>query len=124
MAWVEAHDTLPNHRKTLRLARPIKTGKTDAKFEAIGVLWCLFAWALTAADKDGKLPGVTGEDIAAAVGWTRKVDLAAALVDAGYLEQHDDGVYAIHDWHDYAGRLIDQRAANRERQKRYRNGKE
>lgn len=123
MAWFEAHDTLPTHPKTLRLARLIKTGKdaATAKFEAIGVLYCLFTWALTAADRDGKLPGVTEEDIAAAVGWNKRMDLTAALVEAGFLEITDGGEYAIHDWRDYAGKLMDQRAANRERQRRYRN---
>ena len=36
-----------------------------------------------------------------------------ALVAAGYLDQTDNGL-AIHDWYDYAGRLIEQREARRE----------
>lgn len=43
-------------------------------------------------------------------------ELAAALRTSGFV----DADRRLHDWGDYTGRLIDQRAANRERQRRRR----
>ena len=48
MAWFAAYDTLPTHPKTLMLARLLKI----SRFEAVGVLWSLFAWGLVAAGKN------------------------------------------------------------------------
>ena len=43
-------------------------------------------------------------------------DLAVALRTSGFV----DADWRLHDWGDYTGRLIDQRAASRERQRRRR----
>ena len=68
MAWIELHQSLPQHRKLLALR------------DALGV----------------RTP--------------------AALRTSGFVDF--DG--QLHDWSDYTGRLIDQRAASRERQRRRR----
>lgn len=116
MAWFEAHDTLGRHPKTLRLARLL--GK-DRRW-AVGLLHDLFAWGLSAAARDGTLPGLDRRDIAAALDVERsKIDVVAALVEAGFLAEKD-GAYAIHDWYDYAGKLMDRRAADREKLRRFR----
>lgn len=115
MAWFAAYDTLPTHPKTLMLARLLKI----SRFEAVGVLWSLFAWGLVAAGKNGELPGMTAEDVSSAVGWTKKSNLAGALLECGYLD-FDGKDFAIHDWYDYAGKLMDKREADREKMRRSR----
>ena len=82
----------------------------------------LFSWGLDAADKTGKLPDMTAEDIAAALEITGKkgVQTVEALVSAGYLVQDSGGAYAIHDWYEYAGKLMDKREADKERMRRLR----
>lgn len=118
--WFEAHDSLPHHPKTLKLARLLNLNN----LEAVGLLWMLFDWGLIAARKDGSLPGMEPPDIAMALGISpKKADkLAAALVESGYLDLKD-GTYAIHDWYDYCGKLMDRRDADKAKMKRYRNAK-
>ena len=110
--WFEAHDSLPHHPKTLKLARLMDFNN----LEAVGLLWMLFDWGLVAARKDGNLPGMEPQDIAMALGFPpKKADkLVEALVGAGYLDHTEDG-YAIHDWYDYAGKLMDKRESDRKR---------
>ena len=114
MAWYEAHQTMARHPKTLKLARLLKQ---DRRY-AVGLLHDLFSWALDVAGKYGDLPGLEAEDIAVALDMPGKKGLAivAALVDAGYLERDDRGTYGIHDWYDYAGKLMDRREADKQRQ--------
>lgn len=112
MAWFEAHEELPRHPKTLKLARALKKNK----YETVGLLWCLFSWGLTAAQKDGSLPGMTADDIAMALDWPGKkaAELVESLLFSGYLEQGGD-TYYIHDWYDYSGKLCERKAADKER---------
>ena len=121
MAWYEAHQTMARHPKTLKLARLLKV---DRRY-AVGLLHDLFSWALDAAGKYGELPDMTAEDIAAALEITGKKGLQTveALVSAGYLNKNDSGVYAIHDWYDYAGKLMDRREADKAKMQRYRERK-
>lgn len=111
MAWFEAHETMARHPKTLKLARLLKA---DRRY-AVGLLHDLFAWGLTAAEKDGRLPDMHAEDIAAALDappGKRGKAVVDALVECGQLEIVD-GCYHIHDWYDYAGKLMDKREADR-----------
>ena len=111
MAWFECHQTMARHPKTLRLARLLKV---DRRY-AVGLLVDLFSWGLDVAGSDGTLPGVCAEDIAAALDLGKKGDTAvAALHDAGYLEW-DGSTWKIHDWSDYAGKLLERRAKDRAR---------
>lgn len=115
--WFEAHDSLPHHPKTLKLARLLNLNN----LEAVGLLWMLFDWGLIAARKDGALPGMEPPDIAMALGVPlKKADkLVAALVESGYLDLND-GAYAIHNWYDYAGKLMDKRESDRKRKADFR----
>lgn len=116
--WFEAHDTMGKHPKTLRLAQLLNIKRR----EAVGLLFDLFSWGLTAAKKDGALDGLTDVDIGMALDCTTKPQskkLVKALVDAGYME-YQDGTYYIHEWYDYCGRLNDQREMNRKRKQRER----
>lgn len=108
--WFEAHDTLPRHPKTLKLARLIGA---DRRY-AVGLLHDLFSWGLYAADKRGCLHGLDRGDIAAALDWNKKTDIVDALIKSGYMEEID-GEFYIHDWYDYAGKLMDKREADRQR---------
>ncbi len=113
MAWFEAHDTMARHPKTLKLARLLKA---DRRY-AVGLLHDLFSWGLTAARKDGELTDMVAEDIAAALDLPpgKKGEAAvSALVESGYLEFRGNSYY-IHDWYDYAGKLMDKRESDRRR---------
>jgi hypothetical protein len=63
---------------------------------------------------DGDLSGYTDEDIADATLWEGDAgDLVAALTAAGFL----DADRHIHDWADYAGRLLEKRRQDAERKR-------
>ena len=111
MAWIESHQSLLTHRKTLRLAALLKTDK----YKIIGHLHALWWWALDNAP-DGDLSALTAEEVAEAIGWPikRAAELVNALHDSGYL---DSDPMRLHDWMDYAGRLIERRKAERKRQR-------
>ena len=115
MAWFEAHDTMARHPKTLKLARLLNA---DRRY-AVGLLHDLFSWGLYAADKEGRLPGLTGADIGKALDCgPRKAEVVvSALAEAGYREGE---AFRIHDWYDYAGKLYDSREKHREKNQRYR----
>lgn len=114
MAWYEAHQTLAKHPKTLKLARLLKA---DRRY-TVGLLHDLFSWGLDSAGKDGSLPGLTAEDIAAALDFPPRKGVAVvnALVECGYLDK-DGETLAIHDWYDYAGKFMEKRESDRERKR-------
>lgn len=113
MAWFEAHETLARHPKTLKLARLLKAERRYA----VGLLHDLFSWGLTAADKNGCLSGLEASDIASALdapAGKKAQALVDALVASEYLDFRN-GAYYIHNWYDYAGKLMDKREADRKR---------
>ena len=115
MAWIESHQELARHPKTRRLCRELGINLR----EGIGLLHLLWWWALDYAD-DGDISTYDASDIADACLWDGDADaLLDALVQAGWIDQDADGRH-IHDWDDYAGRILDQRRANAERQRRHR----
>ncbi len=129
MAWIESHQSLRNHRKVLVAAQMLKMDKH--KF--IGHLHCLWWWALDNADIDGNLPdGTTPAIIASSAEVSKKLTdkFVEVLIFARFIE-HFPGenpgkpkkntLYRLHDWYDYAGKLMERRKANRERQDRFRN---
>ena len=119
MAWIESHQTLRHHPKTKKLARILGISIPTA----IGHLHCLWWWALDYAD-DGDLSRYDNEDIADAAMWdfNDAARFIEAMSSAGFLDKTNNG-YVLHDWYDYAGKLIDQRESNRERQRLYRERK-
>lgn len=109
MAWIESHQGLRDHPKTSRLARSLGIHR----MQAIGHLHALWWWCLSYAD-DGDLSFFDDGEIADAAGWDGDVsDFARALVSAGWLEVDR----SVHDWHDYAGKLIERRKADALRKK-------
>lgn len=113
MAWIESHQELARHPKTKRLARAAGISIPAA----IGHLHLLWWWALDYA-QDGDLDGYSAEDIADAAEWSGgdANHFVNALESAGFLD-HEEG-WRIHDWHDYAGRLLEQREAKAKYKKR------
>ena len=113
MAWIELHQALVAHPKTKRLARRLGVNLPTA----IGTLACLWCWCVEYA-QDGNLERFDAQDIADAAEWTGDPEaLIAALVEASFVDAEND-VLRIHNWHKYAGRLMEQRrhhAANKQR---------
>lgn len=110
MAWIEVHQSLFTHRKTLELADLLGVPEVYAAAHLIS----LWAWALDNAP-DGALH-VRRTIIARASRWSGDVDaLCNALVNSGFLEQRENDVFVIHDWADYAGRLVEKRRQNAQR---------
>ena len=101
MAWIEVHQSLPTHPKTMEAAMLLDVSEPVV----VGHLVCLWTWAVD-AKPDGVLDLSKPRVIARAARWEgepgRFVD---ALVGVRFLD--DDG--AIHDWDDYTGRLMERR---------------
>jgi hypothetical protein len=115
VAWIESHQTLRDHPKTRKLARVLGISKPAT----IGHLQCLWWWATDYAE-DGSLDRFDALDIAIGAEWDDDPEtFVGALTDVGFLEQTDGGL-VIHDWNDYAGKLIERRRANAERMRRAR----
>lgn len=110
MAWIESHQSLLNHPKTRKLSRTLGIQRVYV----IGHLHCLWWWCMEYAD-DGLLGRFDNDVIADACEWIGDPDeFVNALCEAGFLDRLGPG-YAVHDWDDYAGKLIQKRRANTER---------
>lgn len=116
--WIELHQEMPRHPKTLALAQTLKISRR----EAVGLLIDLWTWGLNCADETGHLRGITNEGIAMALDWSGRqaAKLVNALVGCGWIDG-ENGNYSLHDWADYTSRLSDKRKdAERKREVRKR----
>lgn len=111
MAWIESHQELARHRKTKRLARKLEISVPAA----IGHLHIFWWWAMDYA-QDGNLSKFDPDDIADGALWEGKSDFLEAMHFAEFVD-FTDGIYLIHDWYEYCGRLIERRAADALRKK-------
>ena len=104
MAWIELHQSLPQHRKLLALRDALGL-RTPA---ALGHMCLLWLWALDNAP-DGDLSALPARQLAEICQFSerRAGDLAVALRTSGFV----DADWRLHDWGDYTGRLIQPRAA-------------
>ncbi|MCM3783697.1 DnaD domain protein [Neobacillus mesonae] len=115
MAWIESHQELARHPKAKRFARLL--GVTLPA--AIGHLHFFWWWAMDYA-QDGDISKYEKEDIADASHWEGDPEtLYSALLGSKFIDE--DGF--IHDWFDYAGRLVEKREQNKERKRRSRANK-
>ena len=112
--WIELHQSLVQHKKMDRLVRETGLGRDTA----LGRLCMLWLWAL--ADRpDGELSDLTparaGEILflRAKQAWS----FLEALERCGFLDREGESL-RVHDWKDYAGRLMEARARDRERKRR------
>jgi hypothetical protein len=109
MAWIESHQELGAHPKTQKLARILGLSKPTV----VGHLHYLWWWATDYA-QDGDLSRFDALDIAIGAEWEGNPDLFLdALIRSGFVDQGD--AMTIHNWDDYAGKLIERRAKNAER---------
>lgn len=117
VAWIESHQELGRHPKTRKLARLL--GVTVPT--AVGHLHFLWWWALDFA-QDGDLTRYDPEEIAFGAMWEEDAtQFLQALVNAGFLDfDEETNGYKLHDWDEYAGRLIERRNADAERKRKAR----
>jgi hypothetical protein len=101
MTWIESHASLGDHPKLYALADALHIGEA----QAVGHLHYLWWWATENA-QDGRL-SIPERGISRAMRWKgNAAKLVDALVDAGFVDRCTDGQLCIHDWMDYAGKLI------------------
>jgi len=113
MAWIESHQALGHHPKTLRLAALLKVRVP----EAVGLLQFLWWWALDYAP-DGLVARADSGAVAGACLWHGKPETFwDAMLAAGFVEDAGLDVLNIHDWMDYAGRLVERRKSDAERKR-------
>lgn len=114
--WIESHQQLANHPKLKRFARLLKVSKQAA----IGYLHLLWWWALDYAPQGQVIPPYDAEDVADALEYTGDpAEIVGALITSGFMDNRDNSV-VIHDWHDYAGKLLDKRESDRLRKEKAR----
>lgn len=111
-AWIESHQTLWRHPRKDALAEALYAGTVPddvADAAAIGVLHKLWWWAMDYA-QDGDLSPFSDRQIAKACDWRGDPAVFVdALLATGFVNEDR----TIHDWHDYAGRLIERREKDR-----------
>lgn len=108
MAWIESHQDIAAHPKTRRLARLLGVSVPAA----IGHLHLLWWWALSYAD-DGNLSDFDPDEIAFGAQWEGNADaFSNALHSAGWFDLSDEGETTLHDWNEYAGKMIERRQKN------------
>lgn len=94
--WAPAFASMPTHRKTYTLAALLGVSRV----EAVGVLHCLWAWALANAP-DGVIHAQSLE-LAGLIG-LRACDLIKALEESGWVDRDAAGVVRLHEWSLYGG---------------------
>jgi hypothetical protein len=115
MAWIQVHQSVWTHRKTIAVADALDLSEVYAGAHLIA----LWTWALDNAP-DGTLD-CSPRAIARGAQWTGdSKTFVEALLGAGYLERTSDTQLVLHDWDTYAGKLVDRRKANAERMRRAR----
>lgn len=112
MAWIESHQAVGGHPKTKRLARLLGVSLPAA----VGHLHYLWWWALDFA-QDGNLSKYDAYDIKDATLWEGDENvMLEALVETGFIDEIDEGLF-LHDWEEYAGKLLERRAKDRARKR-------
>jgi hypothetical protein len=115
MAWIQVHQSVWTHRKTIAVADALDLSEVYAGAHLIA----LWTWALDNAP-DGTLD-CSLRAIARGAQWTGdSKEFVEALVGAGFLERTSETQLVLHDWDTYAGKLVDRRKANAERMRRAR----
>lgn len=115
MAWLEIHQSIRDHRKFLAVADTLDM----APAHVTGHIILFWLWALDNAPS-GEITQISVRNIARAAQWEGDPEVfLSALIEGGLVDKTDEGLF-IHDWADYAGKLIDQRIADRERKRRSR----
>lgn len=125
MAWIELHQSLRNHPKILHLKVLLGAQDKDlvrAKLENLW-LWALdycLNGRLTVAERP-----LSAAEIAEAAEWSGDgAVFLQSLIAAGWIDERPGGkngkTLYLHDWQDYAGRLLSKRESERKRVAEYR----
>ncbi|WP_052476145.1 conserved phage C-terminal domain-containing protein [Cohnella kolymensis] len=110
MAWIELHQSLWTHKKTILLSAILDIDELYAGAH-MSKLW---TWALDNAP-DGDISGLPPKVIAYGAGWKGDaVQFVDAAISCGWIDREGDLMH-LHDWYDYAGRLLEKKNANKER---------
>lgn len=117
MAWIESHQELGRHPKALKLTRLLKAEQPGTALPAVvGYLHFLWWWAMDFA-QDGSLARYDAYEIAEAAQWNGDAQaFLDALIEAGFIDRKGDDL-TLHDWDEYAGKLLERRAKDRERKR-------
>ncbi len=108
MAWIETHQSLNNHPKLKKAARLAGIEQVAM----IGYLLRLWWWCLDYAPK-GDVSIYDPDDIESAVDWSGERGLLwTAWCQVGFIDDNE-----IHDWYDYAGKLLDKRRTDAQRKR-------
>ena len=120
MSWIELHNNLPEHRKTIRLKNALRLRGS----QAVGHLCLLWLWAVEHT-RDGRMEKLTPRDLARIADFPerRAAEFVDALLDAGFLDRDENGL-RIHDWEDYGGKLQKLREQKAEEMRRRRREKQ
>lgn len=114
MAWIESHQEIGQHPKTRKAAR--LAGTTVPTM--VGHLHLIWHWALDFA-QEGDISSFEPWQVEDAAMWHgNEGALFDALRLAGFIDATSNDACVLHDWHDYAGKLIDRRRADAERKRR------
>lgn len=110
MSWIESHDTLGQHPKTLALMSALNTDLP----QTVGLLHLLWHFTLKYAWRKGDLSGYSNAVIAQAIGWRGDAEqLIKCLQESGWMDDK-----RVHDWLDFAGRIVDGRIYNEKRRRK------
>lgn len=113
MAWIEIHQTLPRHRKTLSTAGRLSVDRHTI----IGHLLELWTWAIDNVPSDGFMGRISFQELAIAADWRGdEKSFVSALIESGFIDENPDGLW-LHDWYEYAGKLLEKREKEKERSK-------
>lgn len=112
MAWIESHQELARHPKTKKFARLLGVSLPTG----VGHLHFFWWWAMDYA-QDGDLSKYDSGDISDASEWDGDPEiLLKALIESKFIDPDKK----IHDWFDYAGRLVEKREQNKDRKRKSR----
>lgn len=118
MAWIESHQELAHHPKVARLSYMLDVHPA----RAVGHLHMFWWWCLSYAD-DGDVTDFSPFELAHGAQWDGEPDVfVKALRECGWLDDVD-GRTEVHDWWDYAGKLVERRRADAERKRQARSEK-
>lgn len=107
--WIESHIDIGEHPKTYRLSSALKVRQA----EAVGLLHLLWHFSMKWAWRDGDLSKFDNASIARGCKWKGDADsFIGALKVSGWLDD-----MKVHDWQDFAGKLIRDRLYAEERRR-------
>lgn len=119
MAWIESHQSLGTHRKVLALCEKLHIDRA----RCVGMLHFLWWWALDNTP-DGDITGVSDKTLATVSLWKGSPTLwVQTLREVGLVDETTDTqtpCRTLHDWDDYAGKLVAKRVSNRRYQREHR----